>query len=191
MITSKIARFDFPLDWPDLLERIIEPLKSSFGFADHPQNDIIQINSLYTLHLAMKSIASKPIPSARSQLRQYAPSVFGFALQAFQQQISIFFEKATPSTFDSLETCLNIARICLKCMRRLIVTGFESFLTAPGPLVLDYNSEVVWILVQPASEAYAGAIDIPTIDERGIPAAFSNRIADWKNVPTGANACAF
>jgi hypothetical protein len=115
LVISMIARFDFPLDWPDLLSGLIPLVEQSFS-----QNPDVntQLNTLYTLHLCMKQIATKALPSARKCLRDVTPNIFHFMHTLFKNRIQFFFElQISESNFHVLNIALSIARISLKCMR--------------------------------------------------------------------------
>jgi hypothetical protein len=134
LVISMIARFDFPIDWPDLLAGLIPLVEQSFS-----QNPdvIIQLNTLYTLYLCMKQIATKALPSARKSLRDVTPSIFNFMHNLFKNRIQFFFElQISESNYDALNAALSIARVALKCMRKLITHGFSSILDSPGALEL-------------------------------------------------------
>lgn len=136
LVVSMIARFDFPNDWPDLLTTLIPLAEHSFS-SQSPDSDTIQLNTLYTLHLCMKQIATKSLPAARKSLRDETPEVFRFMLNVFHTRCQNFFETPlTPQNVDKLDAFLSVSRVALKCMRRLIVYGFTSVLESPTALNL-------------------------------------------------------
>lgn len=136
VVISKIARFDCPTFWPDLLPSLLHLVQSSFTDAKNITiSKCEQYNALYTLHLSMKQVAARPLPAAREILRQIAPEVFAFMHAILKNRISLF--KAgvqSGEEHDSLDFSLSIARIALKCMRRLIYNGFSSILQTADPL---------------------------------------------------------
>jgi hypothetical protein len=131
-----IARFDFPRDWPELLTTLIPLVGQSFS-SNSAESILIQQNTLYTLHLCVKQIASKALPAARKTLRDAAPDIFQFMLNIFNERVKYFADTPlSPENYAQLDCNLSLARIALKCMRRLIVHGFNSVLESPVALSL-------------------------------------------------------
>lgn len=131
-ITSKIARHDFPTAWPELLSTLLPMVESSFVNETSPNQYLIQQNLLYTLHLSMKQIASKALPVARKSLRDISPQIFRFMLGVFDNRMDYFFgREISREDHFALDQSLSIARIALKCMRRMICHGFNNILDSP------------------------------------------------------------
>ncbi|KAI8911068.1 armadillo-type protein [Gorgonomyces haynaldii] len=128
LITARIARHDYPRDWPQLLDLLIPRTQQAFQTQNQEQ-----FNTLYTLHLVMKQLATKTLPMARRHLRQITPQVFSFLLNLYSSLLHQCFSTSDPLAQDLV---LSKARICLKTMRRLIVHGFESILESQDCLNL-------------------------------------------------------
>lgn len=64
---AKIARMDYPNDWPDLLHSVMATVKDVL--LNCPSADL-QHHALYTFHLVVKTLCSKTIASSRRMLEQ-------------------------------------------------------------------------------------------------------------------------
>jgi hypothetical protein len=83
VVVSKIARHDFPNEWPDLLNQIMSQIHTAFE-----QNSQLKQASLYILHLVIKTLCSKLL--ARSALESMTPQIFQFLLQIFNHQCQFY-----------------------------------------------------------------------------------------------------
>jgi hypothetical protein len=128
IVTCKIARFDFPKEWPNLLETLIPIVEQSF--LTHENH--LKFNSLYTLHLIMKTLVSKTLPMAKKIVQDLTPNVFLFLKKVFYEQSNLFFIGiANGQSQQELDLILNLARVTLKTLRRLAIGGYIQFSTAP------------------------------------------------------------
>nr|KAJ3421434.1 Importin-11 [Polyrhizophydium stewartii] len=133
IVTSKIARADFPNDWPNLISTLFPIVQASFA-APPPLDEATkstQYNSLYTLHHVVKAMCSKVLPASRRELYNNAPAIFSFVSGLFYDRANAFLELAARIRVDDpqsgLDEILTLARVALKCLRRLIVQGFPDF----------------------------------------------------------------
>ena len=63
---AKIARIDFPLDWPDLLFILTQTIQSTIEAGSSIKNNsLVQERALYTLHLVVKQLCQKTLPASR------------------------------------------------------------------------------------------------------------------------------
>ncbi|KAH6564693.1 hypothetical protein BASA62_007741 [Batrachochytrium salamandrivorans] len=130
VVTSKIARSDFPGDWPDLLHILVPLVRASFDVPQPLDDDIknTQHNALYTLHHVVKMLCSKTLPQSRRLLYQLAPDIFSFVSSVFYDRVNLFFSMSQQVNMSDpahqSDDLLPVARVALKCLRRLIVHGF-------------------------------------------------------------------
>ncbi|KAI8924466.1 armadillo-type protein [Entophlyctis helioformis] len=143
--TAKMARVDFPTDWPDLLHTLIPLVQTAFAAAP-PLTDAIlatQHNSLYTLHLVVKALCTKTLPASRRILLQLAPDIFRFVASVFYDRANLFVSSAqqvdAADPHHGLDSTLSLARVALKCLRRLIIHGFTDFTAHPEAVDLFRN----------------------------------------------------
>jgi hypothetical protein len=113
---GKIARYDFPVDWPDLLTGLIGLLEGGHG--------VRMRNALLHLHHVIKVLSSKTIPASRRQFQQAAPIIFSQLSPAYAQGMQRLVSSPDVEDFAMVVSCIKI-------IRRLIVFGFNDFSTHP------------------------------------------------------------
>eukprot|EP00842_Homolaphlyctis_polyrhiza_P000152 jgi/Hompol1/1137/HPOL_001066-RA len=138
VVTSKIAR-------PDLLHTLIPIVQAAFAAVQplDATTKSVQRNTLYTLHLVVKELCSKTLPASRKILLQVAPDILAFVSSIFYDRADTFVRMAGQVDANDpqygLDDILNLARIALKCLRRLIVHGFSNFDQVPAIVSLLHN----------------------------------------------------
>lgn len=92
-------------------------------------NSSMRFNSLYTLHLVMKSLTSKALPSAKRITQMITPNVFRFTLTVFHTQLAKFFALVEQNSTDvnEINDALVLSKVALKCLRRLTINGYQKF----------------------------------------------------------------
>ncbi|KAF9104894.1 Importin-11 [Mortierella sp. AM989] len=133
VLISKIARFDFPMEWPDLLSTLLDIIRSSTSNESDPRARLIQQRSLYTLHLVVKGLISKTLAAGRRQFQQAAPELFSNVVNIYVRYVDQLFASNT-TNIESLSGCLETSHLALKCLRRVVVHGFPEFSTSEGPV---------------------------------------------------------
>ncbi|RHZ44599.1 hypothetical protein Glove_718g39 [Diversispora epigaea] len=124
LLVSKIARLDFPNEWPELLQNLLSIIHSTLVSASNPQIVLVQKRSLLTLHLVIKSLCSKTIGADRKIFEQVAPELLRNVASIYVEHVNRFFTMVSLNDIGiavDLETSLS----ALKCIRRLIVYGFK------------------------------------------------------------------
>ncbi|KAG0325096.1 hypothetical protein BGZ99_001062 [Dissophora globulifera] len=133
VLTSKIARWDFPLEWPDLLSTILSIVREATANEADARGRLIQQRSLYTLHLVVKGLISKTLASARKQFQLAAPEIFTNVVNIYVHYVDLLFASST-TNIESLSGYLESSHMALKCLRRVVVHGFSEFATSEGPV---------------------------------------------------------
>ncbi|KAF9097464.1 hypothetical protein BGX29_008072 [Mortierella sp. GBA35] len=133
VLISKIARFDFPMEWPDLLSTLLDIVRTSTANESDPRARLVQQRSLYTLHLVVKGLISKTLASGRKQFQQAAPELFTNVVNIYVRYVDMLFASNT-TNIESLSGCLETSHMALKCLRRVVVHGFPDFSTSEGPV---------------------------------------------------------
>ncbi|KAG7663353.1 KAP120 [[Candida] subhashii] len=112
---AKIARYDFPHDWPNLFDDITKNLED-FVFK---QNDIVSTNNcLIILNRVIKTITMVRIGRARHAMQSKAPIITSILIKLYQK----FFQLWT-TNLDL--TIMEVCYLCLKNLRRIIPEGFD------------------------------------------------------------------
>ncbi|KAI9314013.1 armadillo-type protein [Zopfochytrium polystomum] len=134
--TAKVARMDFPNQWPDLPIVVLNAVKSSFdpSFAS-PDQAMAQRSSLFTMHRILKELYK--VPRLRQALHPLAPGFFRFVGDLYQRNAADFFAHvqqtaSSPTDLARLEHCLIVAVLALKCIRRLLVHGYPEKASTNG-----------------------------------------------------------
>ncbi len=112
---SKIARFDFPLDWPNLFDDIISSLEK-YVFVEN--NLVATNNMLIILNRIIKTLSTVKIGRARHAMQAKAAIVVNVLVKLYSK----FFTMWT-SNLDF--TIMQICYLCLKNLRRIIPEGFD------------------------------------------------------------------
>ncbi|KAF8935479.1 hypothetical protein BGZ58_004972 [Dissophora ornata] len=133
VLISKIARFDFPMDWPDLLTTMLDIVRQSTANESDPRARLIQQRSLYTLHLIVKGLISKTLAAARKQFQQVAPDLFSNVVNIYVRYVDMLFA-SNSTNIEHLSGYLETSHMALKCLRRVVVHGFPEFSTSEGPV---------------------------------------------------------
>ena len=123
---------------------LIPQVQASFNSSEPSANFALRYNSLYTLHLSMKALTTKTLPMARKMTQMIAPNVFKYVSSLYNAQIGQLFailqqqgiQMNAPVVQQQLQQNLSIARVSLKCLRRLVISGYAQFSDAPEVLEL-------------------------------------------------------
>ncbi|TPX34316.1 hypothetical protein SmJEL517_g03017 [Synchytrium microbalum] len=150
VIVAKIARHDYPNEWPDLLHVLLQTIQSTFTSPSPPRPDsqlpaqqlklhtrLIQQRALYTLHQVIKALCSKKLPASQKMLEQHSPEIFRYVSSIYYERVNHVMEcvpqilqnlNAVPAeVYADVEGALWTALYALKGLRRLLVHGFPDF----------------------------------------------------------------
>ncbi|XP_045501102.1 importin-11 [Colias croceus] len=118
VLIAKIARFDCPTNWPNLVPDLIGALKA-------PQ-PLVQHRSLLIFHHVVKALASKRLIGDRRTFQELTNSVYGFILNLWHENTEIFLRHIQEGAATELITeHLEKALLCLRVLRKLTVFGFR------------------------------------------------------------------
>ncbi|KPJ14447.1 Importin-11 [Papilio machaon] len=119
VLISKIARFDCPNNWPNLVPDLICALKA-------PQ-PLVQHRSLLIFHHVVKALASKRLVGDRRTFSELTNSVYPFILQLWHENTQVFLRNIQEGAATDLITeHLEKALLCLRILRKLTVFGFKN-----------------------------------------------------------------
>lgn len=106
VLLSKVARHDWPGDWPGVLEHLYNALQSSPEW-------IVRKNCMLYLMRALKELASKAMPVAKRAFCDIAvrmlPAIAG-KWRELSSQLRVSFEN--PNTFQQTETAIELEELC-------------------------------------------------------------------------------
>lgn len=118
VLISKVARFDCPNQWPNLVPDLLGALKA-------PQ-PLIQHRALLTFHHIVKTLASKRLAGDRRVFQELTATVYSFILQLWDNNTQSFLRYIQESAATELITeSLEKALLCLRILRKLTIFGFK------------------------------------------------------------------
>ncbi|KAG7300475.1 hypothetical protein JYU34_016106 [Plutella xylostella] len=118
VLISKIARFDCPMFWPNLVPELIGALKA-------PQQ-LVQHRSLLIFHHVVKALASKRLAADRRMFQELTQSVYAFILNLWHENTEQFLRHIQEGAATEVITeHLEKALLCLRILRKLTVFGFR------------------------------------------------------------------
>ncbi|KAG9306619.1 hypothetical protein G9A89_004816 [Geosiphon pyriformis] len=137
LLVSKIARSDYPNEWPDLLQNLLSIIHSTLGSQLDAHSALIQKRSLLTLHLVVKALCSRTFGPDRRMLEQIAPELLHNVGIIYVEHVNQLLGLIS-SGLDNLKMIneLETSLLALKCIRRLIVHGFQDISEAHQAKIL-------------------------------------------------------
>lgn len=112
---ARIARFDFPNEWPDLFDEIQKNLHD-YVFNKH---DLGSTNNLLIiLNQVIKTLSSVRIGRSRHAMQSKAPVIVPLLIKLY---LKFFQQWVTDLDLGVMEICY----LCLKNLRRIVPEGFE------------------------------------------------------------------
>lgn len=134
VIVGKVARNEYPLDWPDVFSRLLDIIRTSAPPPDqsqllpNQQPSVLRLQrSLSLLLHVVKELCTGRIPKIRSSLQTASPELFRVIAGIYVQYVEHWKHgvenKSHPDEW--VNERLGISLSCLKVLRRLLVSGFE------------------------------------------------------------------
>ncbi|KAI9008994.1 armadillo-type protein [Phycomyces nitens] len=131
IIVARIARLDFPNEWPELLPTLIQAIETTSS-GDNEQSRIIHDRALSMLYEVLSELSTRLLSAGRKQFAALAPRTFQTIAQvyatytertiAYMTNINLI---ADPSAKARTIEELEITSTCLKCLRILMVSGIR------------------------------------------------------------------
>nr|XP_023029960.1 importin-11 [Leptinotarsa decemlineata] len=117
VLISKIARLDYPKEWPDLFPTLL----AAVGNPD----SLIQHRSLLTLHHVVKAISSKRLAADRRLFHELTLSIYTFILNMWNNYTEAFVRDILQNA-STQDITLNLEKslLTLRILRKLTVFGF-------------------------------------------------------------------
>ncbi|XP_055941149.1 importin-11-like [Argiope bruennichi] len=116
VIISKIARYDFPKEWPELFTVLLNGTQSA--------DELHQLRALLTIHHVVKALASKRLTADRRVFLQLTSSIFTNIFHLWINYSKLFLQEAN-TDFFKLKELLDSCFLTLKILRKLVVNGFK------------------------------------------------------------------
>ncbi|KAJ5309675.1 uncharacterized protein N7443_002136 [Penicillium atrosanguineum] len=123
LMVAKILRYEFPHDWPDAITTLLSFLRS----ATRPGAKPLELpRTLLMLLQIIKELSTARIQRTRVHLQSVSPELFQVMGNIYVEKISQWLTvldqgSANESHLEAMEQSL----MCLKVLRRLIISGYE------------------------------------------------------------------
>eukprot|EP00798_Chlamydomonas_sp_ICE-L_P013625 gene13626-19503_t len=128
LVYSKIARFDFPADWPNLFSDLMGILQNG-----QSPPTVLAVRRVYLiLHHVLKELSSKRLPGDKRTFAEVARFLFAHVWNQWCADTQLLLE-GLPAGLEAPQAAGSAPLLCferwlllLKIVRRLILFGFES-----------------------------------------------------------------
>ncbi|KAL5710132.1 hypothetical protein ACHQM5_020735 [Ranunculus cassubicifolius] len=129
VLVSKIARLDYPKEWPELFSVLAQQLQSA---------DVLTSHRIFmVLFVSLKELSKKRLPSDQKKFAEISSHLFEFSwqlwkndvqtiLHAFSALAQSFATNATVEHEGDLYLTCERWLFCSKVLRQLIIFGFQS-----------------------------------------------------------------
>ncbi|KAI7902235.1 armadillo-type protein [Cokeromyces recurvatus] len=125
VIVARIARLDYPREWPELLSTMIQALNNT-NHTNEEHARLIHHRALEMLFEVLSELSTRLLSAGRKQFSDIAPHVFQTVAQIYLVYVDRTLAQLTnPVNETSLLAELNIVSICVKCLKILTVSGIK------------------------------------------------------------------
>lgn len=117
---AKIARFDFPKEWPELLPALVQAVQA--------HDSLVQHRALLVLHHVIKSLASKRLGADRRVFHDMTEELLPFLLpiwHTYHGQIVQIFANGQTQDEAQITPIIEKSVLVLKVIRKAIVHGLR------------------------------------------------------------------
>ncbi|GAA5815784.1 hypothetical protein MFLAVUS_009299 [Mucor flavus] len=126
VIVSRIARLDYPRDWPDLLSTLIQSMETTAA-SDPDHARLIHHRVLETLGEVLTELSTRLLSSGRKQFADIAPNIFQTVAQVYVGYVdsTIMNLSNQIENTDAVLVELDIVATCVKCLKVLMISGIR------------------------------------------------------------------
>ena len=124
IVIAKITRYEYPHDWPDVLDSVLEQLQHSSG---RLTNSLPLSRTLLILLYIIKELSTAKLQRSRASLQSAAPTTVQVVGQIYVRQVKTWITFLTTGGDDeggALES-IEVSLLALQVLRRLIVSGYD------------------------------------------------------------------
>ncbi|CAO3644783.1 unnamed protein product [Cunninghamella blakesleeana] len=120
IIIARIARLDFPLQWPDLINSLLHGIESS----TNNEAVLIHRRCLETLYEVLSELSSRVLATGRRQFAELAPHTFQVIASVYMIYVNQCLSNLEQHKFTDING-LEVVTLCIKCLRILMVSGIR------------------------------------------------------------------
>lgn len=124
IVIAKITRYEYPHDWPDVLDSIIEQLQPSLGGT---ASSLPLSRALLILLYIVKELSKARLQRSRASLQSAAPKIVQVVGKIYDRRVKTWITFLATGGDDeggALES-IEISLLALQVLRRLIVSGYD------------------------------------------------------------------
>lgn len=116
VVLSKVARYDCPREWPELIPTLLAAVKS--------EDPLVQHRTLLIFHHVIKTLSSKRLAGDRRLFQELTSNVFSFVLNLWNAHMENFLAQVNANS-NEMGATLEKALLALRILRKLTVHGFK------------------------------------------------------------------
>jgi hypothetical protein len=124
LVVAKIVRFEFPNDWPDLFQQLLQILRASTD----PNAYRLQLpRALLVLLYIVKELSTGRLLRTRQSLQAVAPEIFNVLGTIYVNKVQTwqtFFQDGGDDEGGAIESIDN-SLLAIKIIRRLLIAGYD------------------------------------------------------------------
>ncbi|XP_037946692.1 importin-11 [Teleopsis dalmanni] len=133
VLTGRIARFDCPKEWPELIPELLKNLQLSGSNAEEQQRQLL------LFHHVIKALASRRMMAEKRIFQELTVNIFDFIRELWDGLSALYFHNLKTTPEAALST-LQRATLALRILRKLSVYGYSK--TQRTDLCLRFISQL-------------------------------------------------
>ncbi len=122
VLCGKVARFDVPREWPQLLPALLTAVQQSDPAAG---GDLPQHRALLVLHHVIKALSSKRLAADRRVFHDMTEELLPYVLHIWEAHHSALVQGAARGAEGQAAVALEKATLAVKVIRKAIVHGIR------------------------------------------------------------------
>ncbi|KAK5122921.1 hypothetical protein LTR85_003486 [Meristemomyces frigidus] len=119
LVIAKIARFEYPHEWPDALSALVQTLRNA------SQTPPLQIARalLILLHL-VKELSTGRLQRTRQNLQAATPEIVHVLGSLYGDTVA-YWQRSLAESSEDVTATMKLSLLAIKVLRRLLVSGYE------------------------------------------------------------------
>lgn len=119
VIVSRIARWDCPANWPELIPRLVEAIQ----IEDHGKP---QRQAMFVFHHVVKAMASRRIAADKLLFEEFTGTVYELVLKLWDGFTNLYYQSLTSgANVEQSLHYLEKATLALRSLRKMTIFGFQ------------------------------------------------------------------
>ena len=125
ILVAKIVRYEYPHDWPDVIDSILESLRSDPQVPGSPSRIS---RSLLILLYIIKELSTARLQRSRTKLQSITPQIVQTVSAIYVKNVTSWINHLRNSDNDSeggLSVSMDCSLLALRILRRLTIAGYD------------------------------------------------------------------